>query len=62
MRYRAPRQERDGEARNHSTEDGDSSHSKRSGREGNVGGGLEANGVPRVDALTMEHQVREDRA
>ena len=62
MRQRALWQERNGEARNHSTKDGDSRHSERSGREGNAGGGLEANEVPRIDAVTMEHQVREDRA
>ena len=53
---------RDSKARNHSSKDGDSGHSKGNGREGNAGGGSEANGVPRVDAAALEHQVREDCA
>ena len=50
-------QDRDGEATNHSSEDGGSDHSERRGREGDVKGGLEANGMPRANAAIVEHQV-----
>ena len=56
------RQDIDGKVRNHSFENGGSGHSKKSGKEGDASGGFEADGVPRVDAATIEHQVREDCA
>ena len=62
MKQRALRKDRDGEARDLSSEDGGSGHFERSRREGNARRGLKADGVPRIDATTVEHQVRKDRA
>ena len=42
-------------------EDRGSGHPQRKGREGDVGRGLEADGMPQTHAPTLEHQVREDR-
>ena len=55
------RQSRDGQAGERSIEDCGSGHPEGSGREGNVGGGLEEDGMPRTHVAAMVHQVQEDR-